>query len=44
MAREIKILKEFRHENIVNLKEVFREKGKLHLVFDFEQRNLLEEL
>lgn len=44
MAREIKILKEYRHANIVNLKQLFRERGKLHLVFDYEQRNLLEEL
>ena len=44
MMREIKILKEFRHLNIVNLKDVFREKGKLYLIFDYIQRTLLEEL
>ena len=44
MRREIKILKDYRHANIVNLRELFREHGRLHLVFDFEKRNLLEEL
>ena len=44
MAREIKVLQSFKHANIVNIKDVFREKGKLYLVFDYEQRNLLEEL
>ncbi|CAK4774388.1 unnamed protein product [Aphanomyces euteiches] len=31
--REIRILKQLKHENIVNLIEVFRRKGKLYLVF-----------
>ena len=44
MIREIKVLKEFRHINIVNLREVFREKGKLFLIFDHVERTLLEEL
>jgi cyclin-dependent kinase-like len=44
MYREIKVLKEFKHDNIVNLKQVFREKGKLYLVFEYEERTLLEEL
>lgn len=44
MLREIKVLKEFRHDNIVNLRSVFREKGKLYLIFDFVQNTLLQEL
>lgn len=42
--REVRILKQLRHENIVNLIEVFRRKGKLHLVFEFVERTILEEL
>lgn len=44
MMREIRILREQRHNNIVNLIEHFREKGKLYLVFDFIPKTLLEEL
>jgi cyclin-dependent kinase-like len=44
MGREIKVVTDFKHDNIVTLVEVFREKEKLHLVFDFEERTLLEEL
>ena len=35
MMREIRILRQLPHVNIVNLREVFREKGKLYLVFDY---------
>ena len=35
MMREIRILRQLPHVNIVNLREVFREKGKLFLVFDY---------
>ena len=44
MMREIRILKEHRHDNIVNLIEYFRDKGKLYLIFDYVPRTLLEEL
>lgn len=45
MKREIKVLTEYRHENIVHLREHFRdEKGKLYLIFDYIERTLLEEL
>ena len=44
MMREIKVLKEFKHTNIVNLRHVFREKGKLYLIFDYVPKTLLEEL
>jgi cyclin-dependent kinase-like len=33
-----------RHDNIVNLLEVFRRKSKLYLVFEFVERSLLEDL
>lgn len=44
MQREIKVLKDYPNIHIVKLRQVFREKGKLYLVFDYEPRNLLEEL
>lgn len=42
--REVKILKMLRHPNIVSLKEAFRRKGKLNLVFEYVEKNLLEVL
>lgn len=44
MMREIRILREYKHVNIVNLRSVFREKGKLFLIFDYVEKTLLEEL
>jgi len=44
MLREIRVLKEFKHINIVNLVRVFREQGKLYLIFDYLEKTLLEEL
>ncbi|XP_069340154.1 cyclin-dependent kinase-like 3 isoform X2 [Eulemur rufifrons] len=43
-AREIKFLKQFRHENLVSLIEVFRQKKKIHLVFEFIDHTILDEL
>ncbi|CAG9316502.1 CDKL5_2 [Blepharisma stoltei] len=40
--REVKILRMLKHENIVQLKEAFRRKGKLYLVFEYVDKNLLE--
>ncbi|CEM31993.1 unnamed protein product [Vitrella brassicaformis CCMP3155] len=40
--REVKILRMLRQENIVELKEAFRRKGKLYLVFEYVEKNLLE--
>lgn len=40
--REVKILRLLKHENIVQLKEAFRRKGRLYLVFEYVERNLLE--
>ncbi|KAJ9523397.1 hypothetical protein QJQ45_005300 [Haematococcus lacustris] len=42
--REVKMLRALRQENIVNLKEAFRRKQKLYLVFEYVERNLLEVL
>ncbi|XP_036701833.1 cyclin-dependent kinase-like 3 isoform X2 [Balaenoptera musculus] len=43
-TREIKLLKQFHHENLVNLIEVFRQKKKIHLVFEFIDHTVLDEL
>ena len=40
--REVKILRLLKHDNIVQLKEAFRRKGKLYLVFEYVEKNLLE--
>jgi cyclin-dependent kinase-like len=40
--REVKILRMLKHNNIVQLKEAFRRKGKMYLVFEYVDRNLLE--
>lgn len=42
IIREVKILRMLKHENIVQLKEAFRRKGKLYLVFEYVDQNLLE--
>jgi cyclin-dependent kinase-like len=40
--REIRILKQLKHPNIVTLHEVFRRKGKLYLVFEYVDGTILE--
>ena len=40
--REVKILRMLKHENIVELREAFRRKGKLYLVCEYVEKNLLE--
>ena len=40
--REVKVLRQMKCENVVKLKEAFRRKGKLYLVFEYVERNLLE--
>lgn len=42
--REVKILRMLKQPNIVSLKEAFRRKGKLYLVFEYVEKNLLEVL
>ncbi|XP_071786349.1 uncharacterized protein [Asterias amurensis] len=40
--RELKVLRQLKQENIVELKEAFRRRGKLYLVFEYVERNMLE--
>ena len=42
--REVRMLKHLKHPNLVNLIEVFRRKRKLHLVFEYCDRTVLNEL
>lgn len=42
--REVKILKMANHPNIVEMKEAFRKKGIVYLVFEYVENNLLEVL
>ena len=42
--REVRILKQLKHDNIVNLIEVLRRKGKLYLVFEYVDHTILEDL
>eukprot|EP00923_Selenidium_pygospionis_P000912 GHVN01001408.1.p1 GENE.GHVN01001408.1~~GHVN01001408.1.p1 ORF type:complete len:693 (+),score=105.51 GHVN01001408.1:283-2361(+) len=41
ILREVKILKALKHDNIVHLKEAFRRKGKLYIVFEYVNATLL---
>ncbi|GCB63602.1 hypothetical protein scyTo_0011648 [Scyliorhinus torazame] len=43
-VREIRFLKQFRHENLVNLIEVFKQKKRLFLVFEFVDHTVLDDL
>ena len=36
--RELKMLRSLKQENIVDLREAFRRKGKLYLVFEYVER------
>ncbi|XP_064389654.1 cyclin-dependent kinase-like 3 [Halichondria panicea] len=42
--REVRMLKQLRHENLVNLIEVFRRKKRLYLVFEFVDHTALDDL
>ncbi|XP_067928199.1 cyclin-dependent kinase-like 4 [Watersipora subatra] len=42
--REVRMLRQLRHENLVNLIEVFRKKKRLYLVFEFVDHTVLDEL
>lgn len=42
--REIRMLKQLKHPNLVNLIEVFKRKKRLHLVFEFVDHTVLNEL
>lgn len=43
-VRELKLLRLLKHENVIQLKEAFRRKGQLYLVFEYIEKNLLEVL
>ncbi|XP_078287157.1 cyclin-dependent kinase-like 1 isoform X1 [Rhinoraja longicauda] len=43
-AREVQMLKKLKHVNLVNLLEVFRYKRKMHLVFEYCDQTVLNEL
>jgi cyclin-dependent kinase-like len=38
------MLRLLKHKNIVELKEAFKRKGRIYLVFEYVERNLLEVL
>ena len=40
--REVRSLRKIRHQNIIKLREVFREENQLHLVFDYLESNLFK--
>eukprot|EP00796_Vickermania_ingenoplastis_P002049 gene2049-1237_t len=40
--REVRLLKQLKHPNIINLMEVFRRDGQLFLVFEYIERTVLE--
>ncbi|XP_038588215.1 cyclin-dependent kinase-like 3 isoform X1 [Micropterus salmoides] len=42
--REIKLLRQLRHDNLVNLLEVWKRRRRWHLVFEFVERTLLDDL
>lgn len=42
--REVKMLRQLQHENLVNLIEVFKRKKRMHLVFEYVDRTVLDQL
>lgn len=40
--REVRMLRQLRHPNLINLIEVFRRKRRLHLVFDYCELTVLD--
>ncbi|XP_078138907.1 cyclin-dependent kinase-like 3 [Centroberyx gerrardi] len=44
LEREIKLLVQCRHENLVRMQDVFKHDGHLHAVFEFVDRCLVEEV
>jgi cyclin-dependent kinase-like len=44
IQREVKMLRTLRHTNIVALREAFKRKGRIYLVFEYVEKNLLEVL
>ncbi|XP_067227067.1 cyclin-dependent kinase-like 4 isoform X2 [Chanodichthys erythropterus] len=44
VQREIKLLKQLRHENLVNLLDAWKRRRRWYLVFEFVERTVLDEL
>ena len=44
IMREVRMLRMLKYKNIVTLKEAFKRKGRLYLVFEYVDKNLLEVL
>lgn len=42
IMREVKLLRALQHENIVGIRETFKRKGKLFIVFEYMEKNILE--
>lgn len=42
IQREVKMLRALKHPSIVQLKEAFKRKGRIYLVFEYVEKNLLE--
>lgn len=40
--REVRVLKQLRHPNVISLLDVFRRDGKLYLVFEFVENTILQ--
>lgn len=40
--REVKMLRQLKHPNLINLIEVFRRKKRIHLVFDYCELTVLD--
>ncbi|KAL2095148.1 hypothetical protein ACEWY4_009867 [Coilia grayii] len=44
VMREIKLLRQCRHENLINMLEVFKYKKRMYVVFEFIDHNVLDDL
>ena len=44
IMREVRMLRMLKYKNIVTLKEAFKRKGRLYLIFEYVEKNLLEVL
>ena len=42
IQREVKMLRLLTHPNVVELREAFKRKSRIYLVFEYIERNLLE--
>lgn len=43
-TREVRMLQQLKHPNVVRLEDVFRREGKLYLVFEYIEKNILQVL